>query len=249
MLGFCKTVVTPLLKHWSSSSLALSHQCFEDSLFLLYSQENSARPRWVDIFCGALFLDAATFRFGDLYNREDSSSDAVLHCTAFFAGSGRAPGCKDYSSRIQDSVGKVFKLCVIGVVVTPRTVGLRIRLSSEQLELWGKDDYDGYESSSPHHCEMVCQYHHGQAHSQFHPTCGYGSRAHVTLGYARGYGAVQAGHDQMDVLNCEVDSFDDHNHVVIPEGALKYYGEGKCVVYLNKPLEYRTLFGGRYTGN
>ncbi len=63
----------------------------------------------------------------------------IAHCTAKFCGK---KGGEDYASRqvVVDSLGKAFKLRVIGFVVTPRTFGARILLDEEELRLWGQDD-------------------------------------------------------------------------------------------------------------
>lgn len=43
---------------------------------------------------------------------------------------------------VKDSLGKSFTLHVIGLVMTPRTFGIRLRLGEEALELWGMDDQE-----------------------------------------------------------------------------------------------------------
>ena len=87
---------------------------------------------------------------------------------------------------------------------------------------------------------------------RFLPTCGLGSRAHITLGYSKGCTAVQTGLDQIKVIEVE-ESFHHGNaiakrprHVELDDAALIHYGDGQCVVYLNDPVPVTSLFSGRY---
>ncbi|CAL4184801.1 unnamed protein product, partial [Meganyctiphanes norvegica] len=68
--------------------------------------------------------------------------NSMLHCTAMFTGRGSQPDAKEYMKKqeVVDSLGKYFELNIIGFVITPRTLGARIQLSTDQLELWNQND-------------------------------------------------------------------------------------------------------------
>lgn len=73
-----------------------------------------------------------------------------------------------------------------------------------------------------------------------------GSRAHITLGCAEGYGAVQTGFDQMEILLCEDDNVMVGESVVMDDVEIAYYGEGRCTVYFDWPIYKSALFTGKY---
>lgn len=68
----------------------------------------------------------------------------MLHATSKFTARGKSIGANEYinSSVVKQSLGKGFRLCIIGFVITTRTVGARLKLSNEQLELWCNDDHE-----------------------------------------------------------------------------------------------------------
>jgi len=67
----------------------------------------------------------------------------MLHCTAFYAGpNGKDnPDVVSYANReaVKESIGKSFQLTVVGIFITPRTVGARVCLSSSQMAIWKSD--------------------------------------------------------------------------------------------------------------
>ena len=87
---------------------------------------------------------------------------------------------------------------------------------------------------------------------RFLPTCGLGSRAHITLGYSKGCTAVQTGLDQIKIIEIE-ESYHHGNaaakrprHAELEDAAVIHYGDGQCVVYLNDPIPVTSLFSARY---
>ncbi len=99
---------------------------------------------------------------------------------------------------------------------------------------------------------------------RFLPTQGIGSRAHVTLGHARGASAVQTGLDQVSVVELEqrwaAQQRSNHSDsrgggaepgiqrdlVELKDAALCCYDNVQCVLYLNEPISMSSLFSGRY---
>ena len=296
-----------------------------------------------------LFISAAgEIEFSSYYSRAASSSEA-LHCTAFFSNHGCTKSSSAYLSQdvVEHSLGKSFKLCVVGFVITPRTAGARIALTPRQARLWDKDVFEGNKNrpdgftivtdspkysrrrakgnvqatqatgipkaaprSSKSKAKQVkpgisnplavlagsdsedtstndsednedaeaatgtLSYSDAGNHSpddqdyeemlafkmgyvqlnerpRFMPTCGLGSRAHVTLGYSKGTNAVQTGLDQVKIIEIEEGY---HNNTAtkrarpleLDDAAVIHYGDGQCVVYLNNPIDVASLFSARY---
>lgn len=77
---------------------------------------------------------------------------------------------------------------------------------------------------------------------RFSPTCGPGSRAHFTIGTTSGYGAVQTGLDQINVIQAELDRVRDTKCIRLEGASLRYYGDWGCVVYLDQPVKVNSLF-------
>ena len=62
----------------------------------------------------------------------------ILHCTA----KGGVSSDPEYANRVDayGALGAVSTLMVVGFVITPRTFGARVKLSQDQLNLWGNMD-------------------------------------------------------------------------------------------------------------
>ena len=206
--------------------------------------------------------------------RRDRSPSSVLHCTAFAAryGDRRNQDVLAYMERpaVSTSVGQAFVLHVIGFVVTPRTFGARVILTNRQLCLWGQEDT--CDTSRPHsergmshddvqklssqlsdiaisrrpvntdrEIEETLQH-----RDRFRPTFGEGSRAHITLGCTQGSRAVETGLDLLKIIECEGGQANDRKIWQLDKGAARYYGDGCCAVYLNRPIKVGCLFSEQY---
>lgn len=81
--------------------------------------------------------------FQDYYQR-DSGKIPLMHCTAFYSGRGkhRHPKTDEYASgeEVKSSTGHAFDLKLVAVMITPRTVGMRVLLNRKQLALWEAED-------------------------------------------------------------------------------------------------------------
>lgn len=75
----------------------------------------------------------------DYFTRTGSAG--ILHCTSRFCRWGKEDGAKQYHDQtvVRNSCGKVFRLVVTGVTITPRTIAARVKLDQRQLSLWGND--------------------------------------------------------------------------------------------------------------
>ncbi|XP_034251028.1 2',3'-cyclic-nucleotide 3'-phosphodiesterase-like isoform X2 [Thrips palmi] len=74
------------------------------------------------------------------YQLADSNHNGMLHCTAKYFGSSPDESSKEYFREVKGNITMNFETTVIGIVFTPRTFGARLKLSQEQLKLWGGDD-------------------------------------------------------------------------------------------------------------
>ena len=158
----------------------------------------------------------------------------MLHVTSKFTARGKIMGAKEYinSTVVKSAISKGFRLCIIGFVITTRTIGARLKLTEEQLELWSNDDHEdppvpvasswimkGHQlnhSNSEENKEKtfskqntsvcvstVTEIETTQNEDKFHPTSGKGSRAHLTLACAPGIKPVNTGFDLIRAVKCE----------------------------------------------
>ena len=221
----------------------------------------------------SLISGVSNLTFNQLYSRRGASTNNV-HCTAFFAGSGgnkQTPESIMYSKRqaVHKSMGQVLGLHVIGLCITPRTVGARIALTRDQMLMWGKEDECDVEATSKtpgsistiekltkgiqqthiddKHVVAVEGLHEKLNNSpKFAPTSGRGSRAHLTLGWSSDSKAVQTGFDLMQIIEKEQSDMSVGLNVPVEDATILYYGDGECVVYFDTPLIVNTLFTGKY---
>ncbi|VDO05129.1 unnamed protein product [Rodentolepis nana] len=129
------------------------------------------------------------------------------HCTTFYSNFGRATGAIEYSNRSavrKGLLGCIQSICLEGLFVTKRTIGLRVKLSGdEQMDLWGGLDdepVDGYAPDEPR------------------PK---GCRAHVTLALAPGIAAVETGFDALRIADSELLSRPDITRIELMDGVLR----------------------------
>ncbi|XP_013390648.1 2',3'-cyclic-nucleotide 3'-phosphodiesterase isoform X2 [Lingula anatina] len=221
------------------------------------------------------------------YSREGFAGGNKLHCTAKFCGKGKVPGSGDYarSDIVQQSMNRSSSLEIIGIVLTPKTLTARVRLSKEQLKLWGNEDdlkrdkddgaletlmskltvLDSSKSSSqkakkPQAEKQKPRQHGGpktedlkkaasrRTFSAYNVSSGYGSKAHITIGCAKGYSPVQAGSDLVEMISMEPEILGNSavQAIQISVGKAVYFGDGRCMVYFREPLRVHSMFGGYY---
>ena len=205
-----------------------------------------------------------------VYGRERSSTE-TLHCTSFFSNRGRTRSASAYSQlpAVKAALGKVTSLHIIGVLFTRNTVGARVQLTDEQLKLWDKDDAEGLRelchqsptksgtvSDSPTGSSPSSTRSNGlsqdqqknETASRFNRTEGFGSRAHVTIGYRADSSAVQTGLDMVRVIELESQHDGPPSYTTVESAALCHYGNNEhyWMVYLDVPIVFNALFSGKY---
>ena len=161
-----------------------------------------------------------------------NNTNSILHVTAKYIGPKNKKNTQslDYinNPRVKESMGKIFTINNVGYVITPYTYGARVKLTDEQLELWGADDYE---------CRP-------ETEQKISKEGGRGSRAHITLGYAPRVKPLITGFDVRDVYieekeNCNNKTFNISNTVV------KCYDNGSWVIYPKKTV-YEAMFLAYY---
>ncbi|MEQ2246616.1 hypothetical protein ILYODFUR_001250 [Ilyodon furcidens] len=151
----------------------------------------------------------------------------TLHCTTKFCNYGKADGAKEYAKNpvVKKSYGSVFSLSLTTLFVTPRTVGARVSLTEEQLQLWPADTEKESEEGIPGSASLPV-----------------GSRAHITLGCAAGVEPVQTGLDLLQILTLPEGEAVEEMEL----GSLRYYGEGRWMLSLREPICAAACFSSFY---
>lgn len=151
----------------------------------------------------------------------------TFHCTTKFCNYGKAEGASEYANNevVKKSYGSVFELSLTALFVTPRTVGARVSLTEEQLQLWPTDTEKESEAAVPGSASLPV-----------------GSRAHITLGCADGVEPVQTGLDLLQILTLPQGEAVEEMEL----GSLRYYGEGRWMLGLREPICAAACFSSFY---
>ncbi|EHB02823.1 2',3'-cyclic-nucleotide 3'-phosphodiesterase, partial [Heterocephalus glaber] len=150
----------------------------------------------------------------------------VLHCTTKFCNYGKAPGTEEYAQQdvVKKSYGKAFTLTISALFVTPETVGARVELGAQELQLWPADvDKLSVSDNLPR-----------------------GSRAHVTLGCAANVELMQTGLDLLEIVQQERGGSRGEEVGELSRGKLLSLGRGRWVLSLAKKVESKAVFTGYY---
>ncbi|CAH1249594.1 CNP [Branchiostoma lanceolatum] len=96
---------------------------------------------------GTGYLDLTKYFTREAFTGNKNS----IHCTAMFTKYGKVPGSEAYttSEMVVNSCGQVFRIEIVGFLITPRTFGARVRLTEYQKKLWGQDDYETVNHGTP----------------------------------------------------------------------------------------------------
>ncbi|XP_077997830.1 2',3'-cyclic-nucleotide 3'-phosphodiesterase-like [Glandiceps talaboti] len=101
-------------------------------------------PEFVDRFKMCVHGDPSAALNFNAYFSADSFvvGTHMLHCTAKFCARGKVPDSYTYAKHegVLQSLGKAFTTQIIGFFVTPRTLGVRLKLTPEQKKIWGQED-------------------------------------------------------------------------------------------------------------
>lgn len=204
--------------------------------FLLSSVQEKVRCTSMDFLKTLDTLEAFKKHLVDFTGKAEKEVDleqyfkpkGALHCTTKYCDYGKAEGAKEYAENpaVKALYGSAFELSLTALFVTPRTVGARVSLTDEQLQLWPSDA----EKSS------------AAAAASLPP----GSRAHVTLGCAEGVEPVQTGLDLLDILALQQDGQQGEPAEEMELGSLAYYGEGRWLLSLREPIGATACFSSFY---
>ncbi|XP_059204329.1 2',3'-cyclic-nucleotide 3'-phosphodiesterase [Centropristis striata] len=202
--------------------------------FLLSSIQDKVRCTSMDFLKTLDTLEAFKKHLIDFTGKAEKEVDleqyfqakGALHCTTKFCDYGKAEGAKEYAQNqaVKDFYGSAFELSLTALFVTPRTVGARVSLTEEQLQLWPADaEKEAGSASLP-----------------------LGSRAHVTLGCAEGVEPVQTGLDLLEILALQQEGQQGEPIEEMELGSLTYYGEGRWLLSLREPICTPACFSSFY---
>ncbi|KAK7940116.1 hypothetical protein WMY93_003442 [Mugilogobius chulae] len=206
--------------------------------FPFYTVQEKVKERSMNFLKTLEVLESFKKHISDFSKEEGKEVDleqffkakGTLHCTTKFTDYGKAEGAKEYTENktVEDLYGSVTELSLSALFVTPRTVGARVSLSEDQLQLWPEDAEKEAEPVVP-----------GAS------TLPKGSRAHVTLGCADGIQPVQTGFDLLQILLLQKDGKQAEQEEIDP-GTLTYYGEGRWYLALKEPISAASCFSSVY---
>lgn len=175
---------------------------------------------------------------------------------------------------MQKSLGKCHKLKIIGFVFTKETLGARVELSGDQLQVYDQPETDAERNISKRQygkptrvpssidaavganadadvvtsLEAVDAV---QASNPFYPIPGLGKRAHITLGTSEGVRPVNTGIDVLEAVHHEklasAGKFEPETHTLPGStSVLRRYGPSMWVLYPDKHYMVDSLFTGHY---
>ncbi|KAL3854392.1 hypothetical protein ACJMK2_013663 [Sinanodonta woodiana] len=148
-----------------------------------------------------------------------------VHCTANFLGN-QIHNIYHREENVIASLGKVFSLQIISIIFTPRSIGVRVKLEAEQLQLFVKPE------------EEV---------QRVEGSLERGRSAHITVRVAHKEDNKVTG---KDVLNmCDMFYNGQYTELNCSEGLLIDYGFCQYEIVLSNPLSYDALFSGFYARN
>ncbi|XP_071508118.1 2',3'-cyclic-nucleotide 3'-phosphodiesterase-like [Diadema antillarum] len=185
----------------------------------------------------------------------------MLHCTAFYSNYGEVTKTKEYVSKeqVQKAIGKALRVKVIGLLVTPRSLGFRLKLNQEDLPLWDEDGGASVDPADGGESAAISRTQDDQCiFTAMSPTCGTGSRAHFSVKSGPGIQPVKTGEDLVQLIEDEQKAArektedeqkatrekteDELLTIQLDCGKARCYGEGNWMVYFNKPREAEVLF-------
>lgn len=171
------------------------------------------------------------------------NSSKILHCAAKFMGTKRnpAPGSDKYRNMdiVQRSYGSVHDLTVTRITVTPRTIGAKIELSPNCLEL--------YDKPQEREMEVILKRDMGDNSVSLE----FGRAAHVTIGTTPDVPPVKTNYDLLDILDeemkCKINNIELQTKPCAL-GTVAYARKDLFVVTLKNPITIQGLYTGFYGG-
>ena len=199
--------------------------------------------RHVGEVIGSLLISHADAQEKTLFNHFKLNLSKILHCTAKFMGTKRnpAPGSDTYRNMdiVQSSYGSVHDLTITRITVTPRTIGAKIELSPNCLEL--------YDKPQEREREVILKRNMGDNSVSLE----FGRAAHVTIGTTPDVPPVKANDDLLDILDeemkCKINNIELQTKSCAL-GTVVYAGKDLFVVTLKNPITIQGLYTGFYGG-
>ncbi|KAL7056239.1 hypothetical protein AAHC03_021001 [Spirometra sp. Aus1] len=129
------------------------------------------------------------------------------HATSYYSDFGRQPGAKEYADLLivnKALLGRLDNISVLGLMVSKRTIGARLKLADDMLPFWRQNDSDVVNGSL----------------GGDRPSRPVGSRAHATLALAHGVKAVETGFDTMRVVDAEAQNYPNTEKILVSDGII-----------------------------
>ncbi|BHF78040.1 hypothetical protein SprV_0602115000 [Sparganum proliferum] len=165
------------------------------------------------------------------------------HATSYFSNFGVQPGAKEYADLLivnKALLGRLDNISVLGLMVSKRTIGARLKLSDDMLPFWRQNDSDVVNGSL----------------GGDRPSRPVGSRAHATLALAHGVAAVETGFDTMRVVDAEALNYPNTEKIPVSDGIIydikmpstKSDETGEHIFYyeFSQPHSHRVIFTSFY---
>lgn len=200
-----------------------------------------------------------------------SQKTSRLHCTAKYCGKINEQNKDElinYASRdaVNESIGQLSTLEIIGFVISKFTFGARLLLSDTQLMLYDQQENLKNAERSPANVGSSFEYvgaeenknleniYHIEKTTNFYPVQGKGKKAHITIGTACGVKPNQTGNDLLEAIEYEKCSSIEKLYYNIftyriPETSfvLRRYRKDLWVLYQSsKTYKFNALFTGYY---
>ena len=200
------------------------------------------------------------------FGRDTGARPTRPHCTAFFSKYGRELGAREYAERsiVQDALlGAIYSPRVVGLFVTRRTVGLRVRLPDDPgvLNIWNNDDNESVdlcgEDPFAHHYFTADIYFTAKLYFSVPPQPRpKGSRAHITLAVATGVSTMETGIDALRLVDAELNQRPDIGRFNMPDGVIreisittpdsKYLMDSAFYYQFSVPRDLRLMYSAYY---
>lgn len=202
-----------------------------------------------------------------MYSINKADNHQGCHITACFSPSGKRLGGSHYikSREVQNSLGHVSWITIVGWVLTQKTLSARVALTKSQQKLWKNEDQQGQEmrpaagrlaeqasnmleNLAIEEKEATDEFEKAAGNETFKQPCIPNVASHVTLGTATNVDPVEAKYDNRTVINFELNKHPYHEYI-ISNGTVRKYGDATWVVYLNNAIKVPGLFSGYYNAS
>lgn len=198
-------------------------------------------------------------RIYQMFNKRNFSMD-LFHITTAYTSedkiSPKASNLYTQSTAVQNSLGSVEPLKIIGLIMNSKCLAARVLLTDNQKKLWGRNDSLNFdEKRNPIAFENCRPFYLNRSKGKLDfqapdgclkPNHGIGCTAHITIGTSSGNRPVVAKDSVYRMANLE--AYTNPDHEVSNPGcpAVRCYGRDNWVIYFRQAIHIDALFCGHY---